>query len=101
MQKGESGEETWKATIASVHADIGYAPASAMLSAYGFYDGTQRDDPSRDGTPKRLIPGPPAGSACPVQAPLQLPSSTPAMVSTRHCRSNLCNARHSPALQML
>ena len=30
--------------MASVHADIGYAPAQAMLSAYGFYDGTIRDD---------------------------------------------------------
>ena len=28
-----------------MHADVGYAPAMAMLSAYGFYDGQTRDDP--------------------------------------------------------
>ncbi len=32
-------------TVGSVHADVGYAPAMAMLSAYGFYDGQTRDDP--------------------------------------------------------
>jgi hypothetical protein len=58
-QKGETGEATWKATVESVHSDIGYAPAQAMLSAYGFYDGHTRHDlgaPRQPGAPPRSLP---------------------------------------------
>ena len=37
--------DTWRSTVESVHSDVGYAPAMAMLSAYGFYNGQSRDDP--------------------------------------------------------
>ncbi|EIE21740.1 molybdenum cofactor-binding domain-containing protein [Coccomyxa subellipsoidea C-169] len=43
-QEGETAEETWCNTVGSVHTDVGYAPASAMLSAYGFYDGKTRGE---------------------------------------------------------
>ena len=49
QQEGESAEETWRNTIGSVHTDVGYAPASAMLSAYGFYDGKTRGEGDRNG----------------------------------------------------
>ena len=45
VQEGEHAEDTWRSTVASVHADVGYAPAMAMLSAYGFFNGKTRDDP--------------------------------------------------------
>ncbi|BDA47143.1 Xanthine dehydrogenase/oxidase [Coccomyxa sp. Obi] len=51
-QEGETAEDTWRDTIGSVHTDVGYAPASAMLSAYGFYDGKTRGDDNR-GKPAR------------------------------------------------
>jgi hypothetical protein len=49
QQEGETAEETWRNTIGSVHTDVGYAPASAMLSAYGFYDGKTRAEGDRNG----------------------------------------------------
>ena len=45
MYEADHAKETWRSTIATVHAHVGYAPAMAMLSAYGFYDGQMRDDP--------------------------------------------------------
>ena len=57
-QEGGTGEEAWKQTVASVHSDIGYAPAQAMLSAYGFYDGkTRRDAGARGGAGPGQQPG--------------------------------------------
>ncbi len=47
LQESKTAEDTWRDTIGSVHTDVGYAPASAMLSAYGFYDGTTRGEDTR------------------------------------------------------
>ena len=46
QQKGTTWE-TWQATIAEDQDGSGMAPASVMLSAYGFYDGTERDPQGR------------------------------------------------------
>ncbi len=45
VQEGEHAKDTWRSTIATVHADVGYGPAMVMLSAYGYFDGKTRDDP--------------------------------------------------------
>ena len=45
FQEGERALDTWRSTVESVHSDVGYAPAMAMLSAYGFYNGQTRNDP--------------------------------------------------------
>ena len=45
FQEGECALDTWRSTVESVHSDVGYAPAMAMLSAYGFYNGQSRSDP--------------------------------------------------------
>lgn len=46
QQKGSTWE-TWQATVAEVQEGSGLTPASVMLSAYGFYDGTARDADGR------------------------------------------------------
>ncbi|DBA80138.1 TPA: hypothetical protein ACH3X2_007614 [Trebouxia sp. C0005] len=46
QQKGSTWD-TWQATVAEVQDGSGVAPASVMLSAYGFYDGTERDKDGR------------------------------------------------------
>jgi hypothetical protein len=52
IQTGATTEDTWRETVAAVHSDVGYAPATAMLSAYGFYDGkTRSDEPGSSGPP--------------------------------------------------
>eukprot|EP00891_Asterochloris_glomerata_P008497 jgi/Astpho2/8497/Aster-05539 len=43
MQTGPTGWAAWQASIKKVHPNVGLSPASVMLSAYGFYDGTERD----------------------------------------------------------
>ena len=43
MQTGPTGWAAWQASIKEVHPNVGLSPASVMLSAYGFYDGTERD----------------------------------------------------------
>lgn len=41
LQVQEDGVMTWKATIASLYSDaVGFTPAGALLSAYGYFDGT-------------------------------------------------------------
>ena len=45
FQEGKRALDTWRSTVESVHSDVGYAPAMAMLSAYGFYNGQTRSDP--------------------------------------------------------
>lgn len=39
-QMGDDGLSTWKATVSSLFPMPGVAPSPAMLSAYGFFDGT-------------------------------------------------------------
>jgi len=46
QQKGSTWE-TWQATVTEVQEGSGVAPASVMLSAYGFYDGMERDKDGR------------------------------------------------------
>ena len=70
-----SAEETWKGTVASVHADIGYAPAQAMLSAYGFYDGTIRDDICAPRTPGATVSQPSTFEDCVCLLLLYCPSA--------------------------
>lgn len=41
LQQKSSTWETWQATIAEVLDGSSLTPASVMLSAYGFYDGTE------------------------------------------------------------
>ena len=43
MKKKESGFATWQATVKEVQDGSAFAPSSVMLSAYGFYDGTERN----------------------------------------------------------
>ena len=43
LQQKATAVATWQATVAQVQDGSGIAPASVMLSAYGFYDGTERD----------------------------------------------------------
>lgn len=40
LQVEKDGMSTWQATLAAICPDVGFAPAAAMLSAYGYYDGT-------------------------------------------------------------
>eukprot|EP00775_Hariotina_reticulata_P011870 gene11870-12014_t len=40
LKLGDDATATWTATLASIIPDIGFTPASAMLSAYGFYNGS-------------------------------------------------------------
>eukprot|EP00879_Flechtneria_rotunda_P018563 GHRR01019478.1.p1 GENE.GHRR01019478.1~~GHRR01019478.1.p1 ORF type:complete len:318 (+),score=110.67 GHRR01019478.1:1229-2182(+) len=40
LRVGGDGWATWQATIAAVHPDLGFQPATVMLSAYGSFDGT-------------------------------------------------------------
>ncbi|KAK9795562.1 hypothetical protein WJX73_009750 [Symbiochloris irregularis] len=40
----ESGMDTWKATVAASHSMFGYAAANTQLSAYGWYDGSERSN---------------------------------------------------------
>lgn len=47
LQPKGSTWETWQATVAEVQEGSGLTPASVMLSAYGFYDGTARDADGR------------------------------------------------------
>lgn len=47
LQQKSSAWETWQATVAEVQEGSGLSPASVMLSAYGFYDGTERDAQGR------------------------------------------------------
>ena len=47
LQQRSSTWETWQATVAEVQEGSGLSPASVMLSAYGFYDGTARDESGR------------------------------------------------------
>lgn len=47
LQQKRSTWETWLATVAQVQEGSGLSPASVMLSAYGFYDGTARDEDGR------------------------------------------------------
>jgi len=47
LQQKDSTWDTWQATVAEVQDGSGVAPASVMLSAYGFYDGTERDKDGR------------------------------------------------------
>ena len=37
----DSASEFWTATIAKVHSGVGFAPATAQLTAIGFFDGTE------------------------------------------------------------
>lgn len=53
LQQKSSTWETWQATVAQVQEGSGLTPASVMLSAYGFYDGTARDPHGR--TTKGLL----------------------------------------------
>lgn len=62
LQEGERALDTWRSTVESVHSDVGYAPAMAMLSAYGFYEGQTRNDPGggpavRTGDLRLSMPG--------------------------------------------
>jgi hypothetical protein len=43
LQLAEDGLQTWADTVAAVHPAPGLTPASAMLSAYGFFDGAASD----------------------------------------------------------
>ena len=47
LQEKSSSWATWQATVAEVQEGSGLTPASVMLSAYGFYDGTARDPQGR------------------------------------------------------
>lgn len=47
LQQKATAWATWQATVAQVQDGSGIAPASVMLSAYGFYDGTERDQNGR------------------------------------------------------
>jgi hypothetical protein len=40
LQLGGDATATWTATLANIIPDIGFTPATAMLSAYGFYNGS-------------------------------------------------------------
>jgi CO/xanthine dehydrogenase Mo-binding subunit len=40
VQVGEDALATWQGTIAVQFSDVGFAPAAAMLSAYGYFNGT-------------------------------------------------------------
>ena len=43
LTKKDSGFATWQATVKEVQDGSAFGPSSVMLSAYGFYDGTERD----------------------------------------------------------
>lgn len=45
--KKDTGFATWQATIKEVQDGSMFNPSSVMLSAYGFYDGTERDADGR------------------------------------------------------
>jgi CO/xanthine dehydrogenase Mo-binding subunit len=40
LQVGGDGLATWLATLAALCPDVGFAPNAAMLSAYGWFDGS-------------------------------------------------------------
>lgn len=40
----------WRAAVAAVAPQVGYAPASVQLSAVGFFDGTARGGPEAGST---------------------------------------------------
>lgn len=44
LKKKESGFATWQATVKEVQDGCALFPSKVMLSAYGYYDGTQRDE---------------------------------------------------------
>ena len=37
-----TAEASWTASIVAAHPGVGFMPASALLSAYGYYDGKER-----------------------------------------------------------
>lgn len=43
LKKKESAFATWQATVKEVQDGSALFPSSVMLSAYGYYDGTERD----------------------------------------------------------
>jgi Molybdopterin-binding domain of aldehyde dehydrogenase len=51
QEEGVTAESAWKSAIASIHTDPGMAPASIMLSAYGFFDGKARGGESKGEDP--------------------------------------------------
>lgn len=77
QQKG-TGWATWQATVGQVQDGSALTPASVMLSAYGFYDGTRRDKNGRTGKGKASGFGPALG-LCPGRGFLH-----PAQAATLH-----------------
>ena len=47
LKKKDTGFATWQATIKEVQDGSMFGPSSVLLSAYGFYDGTERDADGR------------------------------------------------------
>ena len=41
---GSSAAAAWRSGLSKVHGDPGIFPATVLLSAYGFFDGTQRGE---------------------------------------------------------
>ena len=52
---GASAAAAWRSGLAKVHGDPGIFPATVLLSAYGFFDGTQRGG-DRDGRAAVSLP---------------------------------------------
>lgn len=55
---GSSAAAAWRSGLAKVHGDPGIFPATVLLSAYGFFDGTQRGEECNSRAPVRPC-GPP------------------------------------------
>lgn len=43
VEDHSSAAAFWRAAVAAVHTQVGFAPASVQLSATGFFDGTARN----------------------------------------------------------
>ncbi len=39
--KADTASDFWAAAVAKVHSGVGFAPATAQLSAIGFFDGSE------------------------------------------------------------